>query len=264
MNEIETIFCKLFKCDRSSLYLDKESSPLNSSHYHRLEELLRKRINGVPLQYLIGDAEFMGLTLKVKPGVLIPRPETEVLVEEAVKIISGCSKNAVNVLDIGCGSGNISIALAKFLQSVVVYAVDISDICISVAKKNAVLNRVKEKIIFSRSDIFSTFNNNDIRFDFIVSNPPYIPVDEYKNLPRDVRREPLEALLAGKDGLLFYSRIEEGARRFLKTGGTIFLEIYAGKSKAIAEIFSDPCVWRDSRFLKDYNGIERVAVIKRV
>ncbi len=264
MNEIETIFCKLLKCERSSLYLDRHRSLLNLKQYNSLEAILKKRIKGEPLQYLMGEVEFMGCRLKLKPGVLIPRPETGILVEEALKFISSLGQPDSLILDIGTGSGNIAVALAKFLKTVSVFAIDISDVCLSVARANARLNRLRGKIKFLKSDMFSTFEGGRERFDFIVSNPPYISSLEYNKLPQDVRREPESALLAGEDGLLFYRRIEEGARGFLKPGGIIFLEITAGLSLRLVDIFLDKSVWRDIRFVKDYNGIERVAIIRRI
>ena len=270
MNELETIFCKVFGCNRSSLYLDTKK-PLGSKEERSLEKIFKGRLRGEPIQYLLGEAEFMGLPLRVKPGVLIPRPETEILVDEAIKRISlstrmNCADKFISILDIGTGSGNIPIALAasKDIHAEKIYSVDISDACLSLAKSNARLNHVSDKITFLKSDVFGIFNKSDKRFDFIISNPPYVAVSEYLCLPDDVKQEPSSALLAGEDGLYFYREIEKGSRLYLKEGGQIFLEIGAMQKKGIEEIFSDKMLWMDLNFIKDLNGIDRIAIIKKV
>ena len=266
MNEIETILTKLLKCDRQALYLEKNRSLLDLKKFNRLEHILQKRVSGEPLQYLVGDVEFMGLTLSVKPGVLIPRPETEILVEEAIKEISLEKKERCSVLDIGTGSGNIAIALAasKKLPGFQITAVDISEACLSVARANAKRHHLDGKIIFCSSDLFSCFQKENIRFDFIISNPPYVSDKEYAHLPLDVQKEPLGALLAEEDGFYFYRRIQEEARTYLVPGGMIFLEIGAGQVQGIKKIFSDSSVWKGVKFIKDYNHSDRVALIKRI
>ncbi len=263
MNEIETIFCKLLKCGRGDLYLDKARSPLGVKQLNRLEAILKSRVSGQPLQYLIGDVEFMGLRIKVKEGVLIPRPETEILVERAVEEISAKRKASCSILDIGTGSGNIAIALAKFLKGSRICAIDLSDICLSAARANAMLNRVASRITFLISDLFACFKEKNEAFDFIVSNPPYIAEAEMRDLPESVRREPGLALLAKEGGLYFYSRIEKGSRKYLKEGGMLFLEIGDGQGKGISEIFSDRAIWKKPGFFNDLAGIERVAIIER-
>lgn len=264
MNEIEAIFCQLLGCDRSSLYLESRRSFLDAKQYGKFEKILKKRISGSPLQYLLGDADFMGLRLRVKPGVLIPRPETEVLVDEALKMICCSGFKNPRILDIGCGSGNIAISLAKFLKSACVEAIDISEICLSVAKSNARLHRVTSKIKFRRSDLFGCFKGGADLFDVIVSNPPYIADRDYETLPEDVRREPVRALVAPERGFYFYRKIEAGARQYLREQGFIFLEIGAGQVEGIKNIFADRSVWEEPQFVKDHNEIERVVIVKRV
>ena len=264
MNEIETILTILQKCDRSRLYLYKRSSLLDLERLNRLEKILKRRISGEALQYLVGDVEFMGLRLRVKPGVLIPRPETETLVETALARISASKIVMPKILDIGTGSGNIAIAIAKFLTDGRIYAVDISDVCLRVAASNARLHRVRQRIVLRKSDLFSCFKGEKQVFDFIVSNPPYIAPAEYESLPRDVRQEPALALLARDNGLYFYPRIEEGARGYLKPGGVVFLEIGDSMARDLAKIFGDRSVWQEPRFVNDLAGIERVAVIEKV
>jgi release factor glutamine methyltransferase len=302
VNEIETILTKILKCDRQSLYLNKRCSSFDArppthgrglcfrirpqggkkrdhGHAHhgaplldirkfnRLEHILQKRISGQPLQYLIGEVEFMGLRLRVKPGVFIPRPETEILVEEVLKGISSLKRVPSSILDIGTGSGNIAIALAasKDLAGVQITAVDNSLASLSVACANARLHHLQDRIVFLHSDLFSVFEKKDFSpWDFIISNPPYISGREYAQLPVDVQKEPTEALLAEEDGFYFYRRIEEGARKYLAAGGMVFLEIGAGQAEGIRKIFSDSQVWKGVEFVRDYNNIDRVVLLKRI
>jgi len=264
MNEIEALFCKLLNCDRSSLYLDKHRSLLDEKHFQKLQLLLKKRMSGEPLQYLLGDTEFMGLVFKVRRGVLIPRPETGILVEEALKKAKACGKDKVSFLDIGTGSGNIAVCLAKFFSKSKITAVDISDLCLSVAEKNAQLNGVEKKIKFLKSDLFECFKGRNISFDFIVSNPPYISVGEYAALPQDVLREPKEALLAEEEGFSFYRRIIDEAGKFLVSGGEVLLEIGDEMSEAVKKMFLANEIWRDFQLREDYNGIKRVFAAKRI
>jgi release factor glutamine methyltransferase len=226
-----------------------------------LNKILKHRANGEPLQYLLGDTEFMGLRFKVRPGVLIPRPETEVLVEEAINFVLSSGIDCPRILDIGTGSGNIAVSLAKFLKRPEIHAVDISDTCVSLAKTNARLNAVSSKIYFYRSDLFSCFKGMDIKFDIIVSNPPYVSEKEYERLPADILREPSLALIAGKDGLYFYTAIEKESRAYLKRGGFLFFEIGYGQANDIKKIFSSIDEWQGVRFIKDLSGIDRVAII---
>lgn len=264
MNEIETIFCQLLGCDRSSLYLDRHRSFLDAKQYGKFEKILKKRISGSPLQYLLGDADFMGLRLRVKPGVLIPRPETEILVDEALNIIRCSGFKKPRILDIGTGCGNIAIAMAKFLKNTSVEALDISKLCLSVAKSNARFHRVTSKIQFRQSDLFDCFKGGMDSFDVIISNPPYIADHDFEALPEDVQKEPISALVAPERGFYFYRKIEEGARQYLKERGFIFLEIGAGQVEGIKNIFTDRSVWEEPHFVKDHNEIERVVIIKKV
>jgi release factor glutamine methyltransferase len=265
MNEIEAIFCKLLHCDRASLYMDKHTSFMTSKKVHDLEEILKKRINGEPLQYLLGDMEFMGLRFRVRPGVLIPRPETELLVEEALRVIKSRPPGPCDVLDIGTGSGNIAVSLAKFGlgRGVRVTAVDISDDCLSVAVDNARHHDVAERIEFLHSDIFSALDTEE-SFDMIISNPPYVAERAYDALPDDVKREPFGALVAPHEGLYFYEEIEAGARRHLKPGGSVFLELGVNQASAVERLFSDKNNWHEVRLIKDYNNILRILTATRV
>lgn len=265
MKELETILCKLLRCGRGNLYLDQDSHPLTTYQFNRLNCILKQRIGGYPLQYLTGEQEFMGLPFYVSPHVLIPRPETEILVQVAVERIGAYScRDNPRVLDIGTGCGNIAVALAKFLNNICVDAVDISCESLKIAKANAHLNRVESRIAFFHSDLFDCFNAQRDRFDCIVSNPPYICARQYPFLPEDVRREPISALIAQENGLAFYYRIEKNARVFLESGGMVFLEVGDDQALKVCEIFSDSSVWKSTRCVKDYCGVERVVVVEKL
>ncbi len=209
----------------------------------------------------------MGLRLKVKPGVFIPRPETEVLVETVIDYVVHRPSSIVplNILDIGTGSGCIAIALAKHLKSSHITAIDISKDAITTAKRNAVLNKVKSKIDFVCQD----FSNFDPRssifgfFDLIISNPPYVSVADRHKLPEDLRHELDQALFASDHGYYFYSQVEQKVRQYLKPAGIVVLEIGDEQAEGVKKIFSDRSFWSDVKFIKDNNDINRVAIIEK-
>jgi release factor glutamine methyltransferase len=265
MNEIETIVCQLLQCKRGDLYLNKDRVAPTGQEWNRLERILEKRVQGAPLQYLLGETEFFGIRLCLKPGVLIPRPETETLVSETLQSIQASGKTSARILDIGTGSGNIAIACAvsEVLKEAEIYAVDISPIALKQAKLNARLNGVAGRIKFLKSDLFSCFKKTKQQFDFIVSNPPYIADDEFETLPLDVQAEPRLALLAQAGGFYFYRSIEQGSRTHLVSGGYLFLEIGHDQAPELRKIFSDSSVWQESKIVKDLCGRDRVVIIRK-
>lgn len=265
MHELEVILCDLLDCNRGSLYLDNEKRrPLSLSQLNRLNRILKQRVAGEALQYLTGVQEFMGLTFKVSPDVLIPRPETEILVEQVINTMrSFCREKEARILDVGTGSGNIAVSIAVFLKNARLDAVDISHKALDVALCNARLHHVEDRIVFRHADLFSVFDPQENLFDCIVSNPPYIRENDYFALPEDVRREPKLALTAGEDGLSFYRAIEKNARIFLKNHGKIFLEIGDDQAGDVCKIFGDTYFWKNISRVKDYNGIDRVIVIEK-
>ncbi|MGE5279716.1 MAG: peptide chain release factor N(5)-glutamine methyltransferase [Deltaproteobacteria bacterium] len=262
MNEIELILCSLNRCDRSRLYLEEEATLLDARRLHALEKILKGRVEGAPLSYLLRETAFMGLDLLVRPGVLVPRPETEILVEEvlaALRSLRGTGGGSCRMLDIGTGSGNIAVACARFSEADVrIDAVDISARALACARRNVRRYGLDKKVRVRHSDLFSAFGRPRRIFDAIVSNPPYVAPAEYAGLPRDVRAEPREALVAPDKGLYYYGKIEAGARRFLKAGGYVLLEMDPHQTQGIRRIFGNGAVWTDLRVTKDLNGRERV------
>ena len=180
-------------------------------------QLCGRRAAREPLQYILGETEFMGLTFHVEPGVLIPRADTEILVEKALELM----RPGARVLDIGTGSGAIAISLAKLGKSARVTAVDVSDKALEIARKNAESNGAN--VEFIKSDCFSALNGR--KYDMIVSNPPYISDDEMRGLMPEVKLEPELALFGGADGLDFYRRISREAPGYLNEGGWLLFEI---------------------------------------
>ena len=180
----------------------------------------------------------MGLNFTVDPRVLIPRPETEILAQAAIDFVKYSKRKPVDILDIGTGSGNIAVALAKHLTNSNVVAVDISREALEVALDNACRHIVEKKIRFIQSDIFSNLHEaaENQKFDIIVSNPPYIRTEDLKRLPLDVQKEPKIALDGGYDGLDFYRRIIRESPRYLKIGGMLFLEFGNGQADKIKEM----------------------------
>jgi release factor glutamine methyltransferase len=224
----------------------------------RFLRMAGRRAAGVPLAYLTGRKEFWSLLFRVGPGVLIPRPETELLVEKTVGFASGRRKS---LLDLGTGSGNIAVALARELPLARITATDISVRALRIAKANAASTGCPG-IRFVRSDLFSAFGRPGPRFDIIVSNPPYIGRQEWAGLPADVRdREPRRALVGGFRGTEFTERLVREARRFLNPRGRLLLEFGAGQEEAVRAMFG--AGWDELEVFPDLAGIPRVVTARK-
>lgn len=260
MTEQEQMLTSILHCRRLDLYVDPP--PLEAFSLRRFQAMKRRREKGEPLQYILGSSEFMGIELKVNRHTFIPRPETELLVENILnRIIPFCGQRAIRILDLGTGSGNIAVSLAKFLKESFVTAVDISKESLKLAKDNAQLNGVSDKINFILSDMFSYLSCDHFSlFDVIVSNPPYIARDQLNLLPMDVRHEPPIALEGGEDGLDFYRKIIGQSHRLLKKEGLLALEMGAGQRGAIETIFRNYPEYNHVEFLKDYSKRDRMVM----
>jgi len=256
MNEAELLFTQILDCKRADLYLNRDL-PLAKDKMALVSSVLRKRCCGEPLQYILGKTEFMGWEFRVDKSVLIPRPETEILVETAVKIAP-----QLNVLDLGTGSGCIAVSLAKLLPNVKVTATDISLEALETARYNASLNNVEVR--FLQGDLFSNYDLRPKAYDLIISNPPYVPTAEIDDLQPEVREEPVIALDGGEDGLDFYRRIINQAPLYLKAGGYLILEMGFGQAEAIREIFKFFVNFEIIEIIKDYSNIDRVIVAKKI
>ena len=245
----------ILKCKRLQLYLSFDR-PLNENEKNLYREFLQRRVNHEPVQYITGIVGFYGLEFQVNKSVLIPRPETEILVET---IIENTNENEeTNILDIGTGSGNIAITLAKHLPNSKITAIDKSKDALKIAVKNSELNNVKERINFIENDILNNQNLFDNVFDLVVSNPPYISKKEYNNLEPELNKhEPSIALTDFSDGVIFYKNISKQAKNLLNTNGKLFFEIGAGQSKKIKEIMEQNNFY-NIQIIKDYQNHDRV------
>lgn len=264
MTEKEILLTSLLHCSRSALY--SQDWALNDEQEKRLFEALSLRSQGMPLQYILGEVEFFGLVLKVDKRVLIPRPETEILVEIVLKRIENRGLKIETILDVGTGSGCIAVSLAKSLPEVQIDALDVSLEALVLAKENAVKNCVDERINFIQSDLFFAFNKNNANnrlgsYDIIISNPPYVRSCDIAQLPPDVRFEPRAALDGGSDGLDFYRRLIAESARFLRKDGLLFLEIGFEQRKSIEKIIARHNALHLREVIKDYSAIERVMVL---
>jgi release factor glutamine methyltransferase len=211
-----------------------------------------------PIQYVIGHAEFCGRDFAVNEDVLIPRPETELLVEEAVAVASNKGQGA-RILDLCTGSGCIAITLTKTISDCRIVASDISGKALDLARLNAGRHGVNGKVEFVQSDLFCNISG---RFDIIVSNPPYIARNEFVTLQKEVLKEPRAALDGGEDGLDFYRRIIKDARKHLMPGGYLLLEAGFGQAGRIQNIIEADSIFKVLEIKKDFNGIDRVIIAK--
>lgn len=251
--DAEMLLGHLLGVSRAELYIYE--GEIGQGIIDRFNSLADRRANGEPLQYIIGSTEFMGIEFIVTPDALIPRPETELLVEEAIKAAKAFKSPFI--LDLGTGSGNIAISLTKFLSDCKIIASDVSEEALFIAKKNAVLNRAQDKIEFKSGDLFNSLTS--YKFDIIISNPPYVAGPEFKGLQREIGFEPRAALDGGMDGLDFYRRIIKEAVAFLSNGGRLLLEIGFGQAGSIKSLFEN-AYYKNISFIEDYNGIKRVAI----
>jgi release factor glutamine methyltransferase len=257
--DAEVLLARFLKTDRLQLVVHPERE-LSDEEAAGFGGWVRRRSTGEPVAYILGEKEFWSLAFEVDPAVLIPRPETECLIEEVLGVC-GDRTAELRIIDIGTGSGAIGVVLARELPAARVAATDISDGALEVARRNAVRHGVAGRMEFARGDLFASFPGD---FDLIVSNPPYIPDDVYPALPAGIREfEPRTALVAGPDGTAFHRRIiGEGLRR-LAAGGRIFLEIGEGQRGLVFALFGETGGYDEIRFRKDYGGMDRVAMARR-
>ena len=236
-----------FKIDRAK-YLLHPTTTISTEQYNHYMELIRKRSSHYPLQYITSEQEFMGLTFRVTEEVLIPRQDTEVLVEEVLKVAKG-----KEVLDMCTGSGCIIISLAKLGDLKRAVAVDISEGALAIAKRNAA--DLQANVEFVQSDLYSHIQE---QFDIIVSNPPYIPSNEISVLMEEVKDyEPRIALDGKSDGLYFYQSIIKGLSHYLKQGGYVFFEIGYNQGREVCELLAEEGI-TDIKIKKDLAGLDRI------
>ena len=254
--DAEVLLCAVLKCQRITLYVDFER-PLSEEELATYREYVRRRGNFEPLAYILGERAFMRNTFKVNKATLVPRPETELLVESLIRIAPMLKREGdVKILDIGTGSGAIIVSLLDYLPNAKGVGVDISVDALIVAKENSEKIGVTGRIGFVRSDVFSKLPLEK-KFDIIVSNPPYIPAGDIAGLDKDVQQEPRGALDGGADGLDFYRRITAEAMGHMAEEGVLAFEIGVGQAAAVQQLCLDAGFVKTA-VRKDYAGIERM------
>ncbi len=260
---IELLLTHLLKKRRLDLYLEFERE-LDDATLEKLREMVRRRAAGEPLQYITGEAEFCGLKFAVDRRVLIPRPETELLVDTTLAQMKSkvqSPQSRVRIVDLCTGSGCVAVTLAKKLDAAEVYATDVSTDALAVAEENAKRYKVEKNIRFFQGDLLEILPDS-LTVDAIVSNPPYIASGDWARLPKEVREfEPAQALAAGEDGLNFYRRIVGNARRFLLPTGFLCLELGDGQCPAMSRLCAENG-WTVEDVVKDLQGKERVMVAR--
>jgi len=256
--DAEALLLHIVQRNRASL-LAHGKDELDAAQAARYVALIRRRLTGEPMQYIFGEAEFYGLPFRVTRDVLIPRPETEHLVEKALALAAPFA--APRIVDVGTGSGAIAVALASRLPAAHVTAIDLSARALDLAQENAELNGVADRIRFLPGDLLAPVD--DESFDIVVSNPPYVPTADRDSLAVEVRNyEPAQALFAGEDGLAVYKRLIPAALAALVSGGSVALEIGYGQAKAIRLLLTASGFDR-IEFVADLQGIPRVACARR-
>lgn len=251
--EASTLLSRALDIDSFEIYTDpeREISPEKAEIY---QYFLERRMDSEPNSYIIGFKEFYSKSFEVSPSVLIPRPETELLVEEALNLIP--KKGSFIIADIGTGSGCIGVTLSALRENIAVIATDASSVALKTAKHNSFLNKVSDKISFIEVDLLTCFKENS--FDIVVSNPPYISVYDYANLQKEIIDfEPKIALVSGKDGLVHIRRVVSDSRTALKTGGWCLLEVGVGQSTCV-KVLLDQAGFTNISSTTDLNGVERV------
>jgi release factor glutamine methyltransferase len=251
----ELLLADILNCKRLDLYL-KFDQPLKEEEINLYREFISRRGKFEPLQYITGSVEFFGLEFKVNKSVLIPRPETEILVESIID--SAEKEKNIDILDIGTGSGNIAVSIAKNLPNSKISAVDNSPEALLIAQENAKLNAVEGSIDFINDSILNGAIYSAKKYDIIVSNPPYIPVDEFQNLQPELKvYEPRTALTDEGDGFSFFRLISSKTKNILKEKGKLFFEVGKDQYSIVENILLENN-FKNITVKKDYLNIERV------
>lgn len=246
--------------DRTFVLAHPEQS-ITAAELESFRELVSRRAAGEPLQYITATQPFFGLDFEVRPGVLIPRPETELLVETALELVKDCS--SPSICDVGTGSGCIAITLLHERNDANAVAIDISPVALQIAKRNASRHGVIERLTFVEANCFSSLSTRNFSFDLIASNPPYVSETALPGLQREVREhEPRAALAGGPDGLDVVRQLLNESSAFLKPAGHLLIEIGFSQASAVEEML-DQKVWNLLAMRPDLQGIPRIVVLQK-
>jgi release factor glutamine methyltransferase len=250
--QAEELLCELLNCSRAQLYSDQKR-PLNAQEWQIAQLWVQRRLKGEPLAYLSGKVQFYGCLIEVNPAVLIPRPETEILVDKVVTHLKKQNLDGKVLWDLCCGSGCMGIALKKALPALSVYLSDYSEQALDLAARNAVVNGVKVTCL--RGDLLAPFHGKKTHY--LVCNPPYISESEYAILDKEVKEyEPRLALVAGQTGLEMYARLAQDLPNYLHAGGQVWLEMGYQQGTAVQQLFQGP-PWKKSLVENDWAGHSR-------
>lgn len=257
--EVRMILAKLLNVDKSYIYAH-EDKELSDSVVEEFISIMKTRADGYPIQYILKEKEFMGLDFYIDQGVLIPRPDTEILVEYLIDYIkTNYGNEDIKILDLGIGSGAIGLSLAYYCKNIFLYASDISPEAIRISKINK--DRFKlDNVKILEGDLFEPFEKLEKTFQIIVSNPPYIESKEIDRLQTEVKDyEPMLALDGGADGLKYYRDISKRAKEFLESGGLLIYEIGYNQGRQVSDIMRSED-YKDIQVLKDLQGLDRVVL----
>ena len=258
--QVELLLAHVLQMPRMKLYLNFDRT-LSEPELETLRSLIKRRAEREPLQHIVGSTSFCGFEFTVNRDVLVPRPETELLAEQAWGFLSTLTSSPATVLDFGTGSGCLAIVIALKSPTATVQAVDISEPALAVARANALRHGVGERVHFHAGDGFKVVDPG-IAFDLIVSNPPYIPSAEIATLEPEVRNfDPRLALDGGVDGLEFYRRLAAEGRAHLKPAGKLMLEFGDGQHGDVSDLFTN-AGWTVETVVKDYSGRERILIAR--
>jgi release factor glutamine methyltransferase len=261
----ELLLMFTLECDRAYLFAHPERE-LTVEEQDRFEESLSQRAQGVPTQYITGHQEFWGMDFIVSPAVLIPRPETEHVIETVLQLVEkddggkASLPGPIQIVDLGTGSGSIALALAKELPRAEIHATDISAAALDVAHANAARHQLENRIHFHQTDLLQGFDPGT--FDFVVSNPPYVGESEEDEVQLEVRKfEPRNAVFAGPTGLEVIERLIPQAHTMLKPDGWLVIEISGSIAHGVKRLLND---WRQVQIVNDLQGIARVVAAQKI
>jgi release factor glutamine methyltransferase len=263
--DAEVLLAHCLRWERAALYRER-GYQLTPDEEARFQAFVRRRGAHEPTAYLTGMREFWSLPFAVRPGVLIPRPDTEWVVEAALRYAPQFLRQRprCRVLDIGTGSGNIAVAVATRLEAIEVTGIDISSQALALAQRNAQSCQVAERVHYLCGDLLSPLHPRRACFDLLLSNPPYIAAEEWPALPATVRcYEPREALDGGSDGLWFYRRLFAEGPQYLAVDGIVIVEVGHRQAGDVSRLLRQSQQWELLEIVKDYGGIERVVVAQR-
>ncbi len=263
----ESLLAHQLNIDRIKLYL-RFDQPLHEQEVAGYRSLIKRRLRREPLQYITGVQEFWSLDFTVGPPVMVPRPETELLVEQVIALCRGnrlTEGPCTRILDLGTGCGALAVAIARELEAVAVWASDVSQEALDIAKGNARKHGVEERIEFIHSDMWQGLSNQELTFDIIVSNPPYISSEAMDSLPPEVRDyEPRQALDGGEEGMVYIRNIIQEAPKHLNPAGWILLEMDPEQTTTAFGLIEANNSYGEKVRLKDYSHYHRVVMAQKI